>query len=101
MAERIFSHSSMCMYRGCGRGSLTRDVIAAEGTRCECRGLRRRVRWRGWRERLLRRAKRFARAAFEKDVSGFSQDADGGVEDQQADGEAEERIDPVRAGIFR
>jgi len=36
--------------------------------------------------------------AFEKDVRGFAQDADARPQHKQSDGEAEERINPVRAG---
>ena len=39
-----------------------------------------------------------ARAAFEKDVRGFAQDADAGPQDEQADGETEKRVDPMGAG---
>ena len=40
----------------------------------------------------------FTRTAFEKDVRGFAQDADARPQHKQSDGEAEERINPVRAG---
>jgi hypothetical protein len=38
------------------------------------------------------------RAAFQKNMRGFAQDADAGPEHEQADGEAEKRIDPMRTG---
>ena len=40
----------------------------------------------------------FTRAAFEKDVRRFAQDADAGPQHKQSNGETEERIDPARAG---
>src|SRR5713101_8257930 len=40
----------------------------------------------------------FTRTTFEKDVRGFAQDADAGPQHEQSDGEAEERINPSRAG---
>jgi hypothetical protein len=38
------------------------------------------------------------RAAFEQDVCGVAENSDGGPEDEQADGEAEQRINPADAG---
>lgn len=38
------------------------------------------------------------RTAFEKNVRGLTKNAEAGPEDQQADGEAEKRVDPLRAG---
>lgn len=40
----------------------------------------------------------FARTPFEKDVSGFPENSDRGVEDENSDGETQERVDPMRAG---
>lgn len=40
----------------------------------------------------------FAGAAFEEDVGGFAKNTDAGPENEHADGEAEERVDPVSAG---
>src|ERR1700687_2076741 len=40
----------------------------------------------------------FTRAAFEKDVRRFAQDANAGPQHEQSDGETKERIDPTRAG---
>lgn len=40
----------------------------------------------------------FTGAAFEKNVRGFAEDADAGPEDEQADGQAESRIDPMGSG---
>ena len=40
----------------------------------------------------------FARAAFQKNVGRFAENADAGPEDKQADGQAEKGINPVRAG---
>ena len=42
-----------------------------------------------------------AGAALQEYVGGFAEDADAGPEDQDADGEAEKRVDPMKSGGCR